>query len=300
MPGSAETGAVTLAALARRMWRERWWLAAFGVAGPAVGAIIGFLTTPIYRVQVLLAPVQSERARVPLEAVVSQFAEVASLPGIALPSGSSNRAVNLAQLTSRRFTQAFITNHNLLPAMYAKRWDKLQGRWRTEPRIRPPTFDEAFVYFDRRIRKIRDDRKTGLITMTIEWRDRHQAVEWANQMVADINEEIRQREIHESEQSLEYLNRELAKGPPVGLREAIFRLMENNVKSIMVANVRRDFAFQIIDPAMVPDEDRYVRPNWLVLVAGGVIASILAGMIFVTRRTQTAALLTAERSDHSE
>jgi uncharacterized protein involved in exopolysaccharide biosynthesis len=297
MSGSAETGAVTLAALATRLWRERWWLAAFGVAGPAVGVLIGFLTTPVYRVQVLLAPVQSERARGGLEGLASQFADVASLSGISVPSGLSNKAVNLAQLTSRRFTQAFITNHNLLPVMYAKRWDKLRGGWRTEKGIRPPTFDEAFIYFDRRIRKIRDDRKTSLITMTIEWRDRHQAVEWANQIVADINEEIRQREIHESQQSLEYLNRELAKGPPVGLREAIFRLMENHVKSIMVANVRRDFAFQIIDPAMVPDEDRYVRPNWLVLVAGGVIASILAGMIFVTRRT---ALLTAERSDHSE
>ena len=270
---------------------------AFGVAGLAMGVGVGFLTTPVYRVEVLLAPVQSERATGALGAVASQFGELTSLAGLSLPNLSNSRAVHLAQMTSRRFTQTFLATHNLLPLLYAKRWDKLQARWRTEEGIRPPTSDEAFVYFDRRIRKIRDDRKTGLITLSIEWRNRQQAADWANQMVADINEEIRQREISQSQQALEYLSRELTKGPPVGLREAIFRLMETHVKSIMMANVRRDFAFQVIDPAVVPDEDRYVRPSWLILIAGGLLVGVFLGMLLVARRIPAAAPLAAEQSE---
>src|SRR5260370_22777277 len=256
---------------------------AFGVAGLAMGAGVGFLTTPVYRAQVLLAPVQSERATGVLGALASQFGDLTSLAGLNLPNVSGNKAVHLAQLTSRRFTQTFLATHDLLPLLYAKRWDKLHARWRTEEGIRPPTADQAFAYFDRGIRKIREDRKTGLITLSIEWRDRQQATDWANQMVADINEEIRQREINQSQQALDYLNRELTKGPPVGLGEAIFRLMETHIKSIMIANVQRDFAFQVIDPAVVPDEDRYVRPNWLILILGALVLGVFLGMLFVAR-----------------
>ena len=300
IPGTGDTDAVTLDALLRRFWYKRWWLTAFGVAGLAMGVGIGFLTTPVYRVEVLLAPVQSDRgmgALGALGAVASQFGDLTSLAGLGPANGSGNRAVHLAQMTSRRFTETFLATHNLLPVLYAKRWDKLHAQWRTEEGIRPPTSDEAFTYFDRRIRKIRDDRKTGLITLSIEWRDRRQAADWANQMVADINEEIRQREISQSQQALEYLNRELAKGPPVGLREAIFRLMETHVRSIMMANVRRDFAFQVVDPAVVPDEDRYVRPKWLFLIAGGLLVGVFLGMLLVARRTRPGAPLAAEQSE---
>ncbi len=288
---------MTLDALLRRFWPKRWWLMACGVAGLAVGAGVGFLTTPAYRAQVLLAPVQSERATGALGAVTSQFGDLASLTGLSLPNASNNRAVHLAQMTSRRFTQTFLATHNLLPLLYPKRWDQLHARWRSEEGFRAPTSDEAFTYFDRRIRKIRDDRKTGLVTLSIEWRDRQQAADWANQMVADINEEIRQREINQSQLALEYLNRELTKSPPVGLREALVRLMETHVKSIMMANARRDFAFQVIDPAVVPDEDRYVWPNWLILVPGGLLVGVFLGVLFMARQTPAMAPLVAERSE---
>jgi len=116
-------------------------------------------------------------------------------------------------------------------------------------------------------------------------------------MVADINEEIRQREINQSQLALEYLNRELTKNPPVGLREAIFRLMETHIRSIMMASARRDFAFQVIDPATVPDEDRYVRPNWLILIVGGLLVGLFLGALFMTRQAPAAAPLAAKQSE---
>jgi len=45
-----------------------------------------------------------------------------------------------------------------------------------------------------------------MLTISVEWRDRDVAAQWANQLVAQLNEEMRQRAIDEATGMILYLD----------------------------------------------------------------------------------------------
>jgi uncharacterized protein involved in exopolysaccharide biosynthesis len=100
-------------------------------------------------------------------------------------------------------------------------------------------------------------------------------------MVEQANEELRARAIAEADNSLEFLRRELARAEAVELQQAIYRMMEVQIKRKVLANSRPDFAFSIIDPPVIPDEDRYSHPNRPLIVAASLFASLFVGLAMV-------------------
>ena len=56
-------------------------------------------------------------------------------------------------------------------------------------------------------------------------------------LVERVNRDLRQRAIAEADASIAYLNSELAKTSVVELRESLYRLLENQTKTIMFARV---------------------------------------------------------------
>ena len=97
-------------------------------------------------------------------------------------------------------------------------------------------------------------------------------------MVELVNRTVRLKAIEESEKSLAYLNKELESTQAVEIRQAIFKLSENQARRVMLADVCNDYAFQVIDPATPPDPDDYVRPQRLVLIIAGLLAGPAAAL----------------------
>ena len=58
---------------------------------------------------------------------------------------------------------------------------------------------------------------------------------------------------------------------------AINSLIESQINKIMLANVRKDYAFQVIDPAMSPSADSQLRPNRPLIVAVGIVLGFFTG-----------------------
>src|SRR5207249_4949688 len=115
----------------------------------------------------------------------------------------------LAVLRSREFTQGFILDQDVMPDLFAGRWDIASKRWKgTESEW--PTPAEAVKYFDRAVRNIMRDTKTGLVTVQIERRDPVKAALWANELVARLNAEMRARAIASTNASVGYLEKELS------------------------------------------------------------------------------------------
>jgi uncharacterized protein involved in exopolysaccharide biosynthesis len=137
---------------------------------------------------------------------------------------------------------------------------------------------DAFRLFDR-IRSVRQDLETGLVTLRVDWRDPEVAAQWANEIVARANELLRTRAIEEAEQSLEYLNTALHQADNVELRSAISTLMQNQMQSRTFASVRTDFAFRVVDPAVPSDLNKRVSPRRTLMVLGGLIAGFLIGVM---------------------
>jgi len=205
---------------------------------------------------------------------------LASLAGISGLQASGQRTETLAVLSSLGFIAAFIVLHNLMPILYAKKWNPITKTWMVSKPEDIPTLSDATIYFSTRVMQVEDDKKTGLITVAVEWRDREVAAQWANALVADLNADLRGRAVDESGRSVAYLNQVLQKGTiPEVAQQAVYGLIETQLATAMMANVRKQYALKVLDVAVPPDADHYVRPNLFLFLAGGLALSLVLALI---------------------
>jgi uncharacterized protein involved in exopolysaccharide biosynthesis len=240
-----------------------------------------------YSASVVLLPAKAERPSA-LGALGGQVGGLASLAGIELGK-DDDKSEALATLRSRALAIEFIEARALMPVIFASQWDEAGDHWREGFLRKAPTIGDAYRKFDRKIRVVNEDRRTGVVTLTVRWRDPREAAEWANDLAARVNRKMRDRAIAEAEGSLEYLNRELAKTQVVELQQPIYRLVENRLNTVMMANAREEYAFRIIDPALAPDDDDYSSPlHWLYALAGAVLGALSGAVFVVSRRARIA------------
>ena len=271
---------VTFDELLEVMWRKRWLVLACVVLGAALAATAAWIMTPRYRAQVILVPVKGDDMRGALSGALGQLGGLASLAGVALPGGG-NKDENLAFLNSRAFLSQFIEEENLLPVLFAKKWDAQKGQWKVDDPEDVPTVADGVRYMDRSVRAVQEERRTGIVTLSIVWKDREQAARWANLMIERANRDLRARAVSDAEASRDYLNAELARTDVLELRQSLYRLIESQVKTIMLASVRPEYAFRVIDPAPVPDARDKVRPKRLAMIVLGALGGGIGSMLLV-------------------
>jgi len=272
---------LTLDELLELTWRRRLLVIACVLVFAALAAAASFVMTPRWRAQVVIVPVKGDDMRGVLSSALGQLGGLASLAGLGA-SGGGNKEENLQFLSSRGFLASFIEEEQLLPVLFAKKWDATQGRWIVDDPDDVPTIADGVRYMDTKVRSVQEERRTGIVTLSIVWKDPVVAARWANLMVERANRDLRARAVRDAEASKAYLNAELGKTDVVELRQSIYRLLENQIKTIMLASVRPDYAFRIIDPAVPPDLDEKIRPKRTVMtvlgaLAGGVFALLVIG-----------------------
>ena len=248
--------------------------------GAVLGVLLTFLITPRYDSTIAMMAKDDQASE--LSNLVGGLSGLVGAAGLGLQNQSRQREA-LAILQSRSFTQLFFTKVNALPVLFWKKWDAQNKKWLTDDGL-PPTANEAYERFDRHVRTVTTSSETGLIELTIRLTDRRLAAQWANEMASLLNLEMRHRMAEEAGKSLKFLHRELDTTSELGIREAIFALIESQTKEIMLANVREEYGLRIIDPAVVSDEDDVVYPNKAILGALGALAGLLLGMIITIMR----------------
>lgn len=240
----------------------------------AAGTAVLLLVRPVYRSEVVVLPVSDEESGNQLARMAGQFGGLASLVGIDL-SGSSSTQASLARLRSKELIADFIAANSLMPVLFPDDWSPEQAKWLDEA----PSMEDAVTLFDREIRTVFDDKDTGLVTLRIEWSDPSVASAWAQKFVAMANEDLRKAAIDEARASMTYLEKQLQGTALVELKEAINRLMESEARKIMLASVRPEYAFRVIDPARTPDADDPVWPDPLLILAASLLLGL--GIVFV-------------------
>jgi uncharacterized protein involved in exopolysaccharide biosynthesis len=262
-------------------WREYWQvliehrklIGIITVASTLLATAVAFLMTPIYRAEVLLAPVSEERAGT-LSSLAGQFGDLAALAGVNFGTNKDKSAESIAALKSRSLSVAFIEKENLKPILFPRKWSAENKKWKDQDDV--PTDWEAFEIFDKDIRAVSVDKKTGLVTLAIEWKDPTLAAKWANALVRQVNTRLRNEAIEEAEKSTAYLEKQLASTSSVEIQQAIYRLVEAQAKKKMVANAREEYAFTVIDPAVQPE--RIARPKRVLISIVGLLIGCMAGV----------------------
>jgi len=270
-----------LQVLVARLAARRSWVIIAVLVATAAFVLAAFVMTPVYRASTVLISASEERNSMSssLGSALGQLGGLASLAGITLGSSDNATEEALAVLRSQQFTERFISDLNLRPELFADKWDAQRGEWKVSAE-RQPTPARAFKKFTK-IRTIKQDKKTGLVTLQIDWKDRLKAAQWANELSRRLNAEMRARAIENAEASLKFLERELESTSVVETRQAINRLIEAQVRQRMIANVTQEYAFRVVDPALAPDDDDPIRPQKLLLVILGPLVGLALGVLLV-------------------
>jgi len=257
----------------RILMRYKWLIIFFTITSASSTIYVAFKMTPIYRAEVTLAPAGDNKSAA--SALSGQFGGLASLAGINLGSGGGKTQEAIATLESRSFTNTFISEEKLMPILFADSWNESDQTWNVKTEKEKPTKWKAFKTFNG-IRTISENKKNGMFTLAIEWQDPEVATLWANKLVDRINKHQKTMAINEAQQSIEYLKNELKETSVVEMRQAIFRLIEAQTKNIMLANVREEFVFKIIDPAVVPEEK--IKPKKKLMAILGTVVGFMLGV----------------------
>jgi len=230
----------------------------------ATAVVIAFQLKPMYRSEVVIWPADSVSG---MGTLGSQLGGLASLAGINISGGGKKSDEALEFLRSRAFTAGFIQRHALLPVLFADKWDSLRNQWRKTDDV--PTIAQGVAKFSKKVRQVDEDRRTGIVTLSIIWSDRVAAAQWANWLVAEADKALRDRAIAQQSRSIDYLKAEAAQTTTVDVGNAISKLMETELNNAMVARTRDAYAFEVLDPAVVRDPRDRDSPNKPLIVVLG-------------------------------
>lgn len=308
-PQSRPTGdEIDLRELFKTLWKGKWIIIATTCVF-ALGSVLYALSLPnIYKADALLAPAESSNGG-GLSKMAGQLGGLAALAGVNLAGGESSQADLAVQvMKSRQFAEEFITKHDLLvPLMAAKGWDLASNKlvlnedlynlntnkWIREPkglRGSTPTKQEAFDFFNKEVLGINQDKDTGLYRVSISHYSPYIAQQWVNWLIEDINKVMRERTIAETSQNLAYLNTQLQRTAVTDMQSTFYKLIEEQTKSLMLAEVQEEFIFKVIDPAVVPElKDGPKRALICVLgtLLGGMLGAAIVLVRFAFRRKDT-------------
>lgn len=273
------------------LWKGKWIIILVTVIF-AVGGVLYALSEPnTYKAEAVLASANDSKSG-GLAAMASQFGGLASLAGISLGGGGTDsKAMALATLQSRQFVNAFIHEYDLLvPLMAGEKWsestdtllldpeiyDVQSKTWirEVEPGKTPePTDWEAYKEFKKLI-VVSESKDNGLVTLSITHLSPTIAKQWVDWLVIDLNAWVKKQSLDEARRNISYLEEQIERTSISDMQSVFYQLIEEQTKNLMLAQVQDEFAFKIIDPAVVPEEK--AGPKRALIC---VLAVLLGGML---------------------
>jgi uncharacterized protein involved in exopolysaccharide biosynthesis len=252
----ADDDGLDLVGLVQMLWRYRLIIVAAGLLGAGIAVILALTATPIFRAEAVVTDVQ-DGPMGGASSLANQLGGLASLAGVNIGQGSDKSRQNDALLDSRFLAEEFIKRNNLLPELFRES-------------TKPPTLWLAVDGFKNGILSVRKDARKGITTVAVEWTDAVTAARWANGVVTLANELTRKRALDESNRNIAYLNAQLERTNIVELRKVIYNIIESETKTLMLASGRAEYAFELVDPAVAPEQR--IRPRrTLMVIVGGVL-----------------------------
>jgi uncharacterized protein involved in exopolysaccharide biosynthesis len=256
---------IDVIALVRLLFSYRLPIAIIAGVFGGVAVILALIATPVYRAEAVVTPVAESGLGNAASSLAGRFGGLASLAGIDLGSHGVAGQEAQAVLESRRLVEEFIRRNDLVDALVTP-GNPDAGLWNAVQNFRDGVVS---------ISKDDIDRTT---TIAVEWKDPAVAANWANGLVALANELMRSKALADSGRNIEYLNKQIAATNVVEIQRVMYALVENETKTLMLANARADYAFTVVDPAVAPEAR--IRPKRRIMVLTGIALGLIIGALY--------------------
>jgi uncharacterized protein involved in exopolysaccharide biosynthesis len=290
---------IDLAELWRAIWSGKYIIIVISFIF-AVSSVAFALSKPdVYKASVLLSPASSDSAG-GMGALAGQFGGLASLAGISLGGGGTDKtALALEIIKSRAFLETFIIKHELLvPLMASENWDRAtdslvinkelydskNNKWLREVSLLKTSAPSPWEAYQRflSLLTISQDKATTLVTIDIEFYSPEIAKKWLVWLITDVNNFMREQDEQEAQSSINYLTKQLEKTEVSAMETVFYQLIEEQTKNMMLTKVSAEYVLKTIDPAQVPDTKAKPK-RALIVVLGTMLGGVLSILIVLIR-----------------
>jgi uncharacterized protein involved in exopolysaccharide biosynthesis len=292
---------IDLRELFQVVWEGKALIAIVTGLAAIISVVVALSLPNIYQSSAILAP-KSGDGTGGLSRLASQYGGIASLAGINLGGlggdGMSKPAVAIEKMKSLSFFKKHLYEDLLVDLMAVESWDPstrqlmydveiydiAAKKWLREvgpPRQAQPSDQEAHKAF-LELLSVSEDKKTGLISVSVQHQSPDIAKRWVELMVSRVSEDLRSTDILEAEESIKFLEAQREKTSLVSLDEIFAQLIEEQTKTIMLANVAKDYVFDVIDPPVAP-ELKSKPSRALICVLGTLLGGMLGVVVVLIR-----------------
>ena len=266
----------------------------------ACAVLLALWLPNIYESKALLAP-KDESGAGGLAGLARQYGGLASLAGINIGGGggeSSKSMMAQQKIQSLDFFTRHLYEKVVVNLMAVDHWDAASGKlvinpdvfdvksraWVREasyPRQAKPSAQEAHKAF-LEVLSLSEDKKTSLVTIAIKHQSPVVAQAWVALIIEAVTDELRGSDVEEARGSIAFLEQQRAQTSLVSLDEVFAQLIEEQTKTIMLANVSKNYVFNVIDPAVVP-ELKSDPKRALICILGTLLGGMLGILLVLVR-----------------
>jgi uncharacterized protein involved in exopolysaccharide biosynthesis len=287
----------------RVIWRGKMLIILIVVVSIFTTAFISLLMPNIYQATAVITPVNPSVGG--SSTLAQQFA---SLPGISLQAPPlSSEIVNL--LKSNILREKMIEKYDLLPVLFYKQWDEEKKIWKKEKRgtnlnpaflmqklfkkivpenpkdIKNPE-DSPEIWDGLRmlnkIVEVKNTLKENTITISVNFREPEMAAKMVNYFLATLNDHMTSEAKRVAKTNMKYLEEQVEKTADPFIKQKIYSLIAEQIETSMMAEVKENFAFKVLDPPKEPD--RKIKPKRAQMVILSFVVSLFLGIFAVFSR----------------
>ena len=270
-----------------------------------VSVIYALSLSDQYKATVLLAPAQSDSSD--LSGALGQLGGLASLAGVDIGGGDSSEA-QMAQeiMKSWSFIDGFIADNDLAVELCAVQdwsqgsnellindgvYDTENKQWlssKNECDVRgPPSSWVLFQAFSERL-VVSENKKSGLVSVSIEYYSPQIAKQWLDMYVAAINAHMQQRQMEKVTNNINYLQAQIEKTSIAEMREVFYTIIAEQTKNKMMTEASPEYAFVAVSPSMVPEEKSQPERAFICFIGtllGGILSVLLVLVMHYARKS---------------
>jgi LPS O-antigen subunit length determinant protein (WzzB/FepE family) len=270
---------INLNEVAKVLWKEKYKIFIFSFVFCIFGLLISFSISDIYKSEAILA--SSDQSN--LNNLLDRYSGIASLTGLNISgSGEIDKVeMGIEIMSSLDFFEKFSASKDILFLVAAvKGWDSKNDTFQIDQEVydfktkewnssgkfsingKPSLQDVHSKFIDNL--DIEKDLDSGFLKISYKHVSPKAAKDILEELILQINELIRQKDISEAENSIKFLQEEMIKNKFIGVQSAMSNLIQSQMETIMVANASSEYLFKILSSPFVPE--RKDSPNRLLIV----------------------------------
>ncbi|NOY39735.1 MAG: hypothetical protein GXO95_05810 [Nitrospirae bacterium] len=287
----------------RVLVKRKWLIIILVLVTVFATAIISLLETNIYQSRAVIAPVSDSGGKARrLAALASRFT---GMPRITLPGTASSSEI-IALLNSNILREKIIRRYNLLPVLFYEQWDEGKKEWKKDDSfdfnpfkligsivkvIRPedkvalkkekeeeegiPSMWDGLRALDNMVR-VNDNIDRNTIEISVDFYDPEKAAAIVEDFLTTLNSHMSEEAKRVANTNRRYLEDQLKSTADPLIKQKLYNLIAHQVETSMMAEVKENFAFKVLDPPTVPD--RKIKPKRSLMVILSFLLSLFAGI----------------------